>query len=330
MKKNSRLCYNAISWADAKAAFWDGKKAFLPPGSEFHQDSHGFWGAAMSGQVMFAKHLVCSFSGGRTSGMMAKRLKDKYPDTRFIFANTGCEHERTLEFVDRVDREFHLSLVWLEASFQGMQKPLTFNVVNFESASRFGEPFEAVVKRHGLPNQTFPHCSRELKKYTINRYLRSAGIRSRFMAIGIRADEIDRISASADKDKIYYPLLEDGITKSDVFAFWQNQDFDLDLETKYGNCVTCWKKSDEKLLDVAARSPSYFDFPCSLQSRYGSHYPPSQSRRRHAVNHMYRGFKSPAWYIENARQSLKELDDKERWLQSSATELQPCESCEAF
>ena len=323
--------YNAIGWPDAKSAFFDKKKVFLSaPTAKFHKDGEGFWRTGVNGRVIFANHLVCSFSGGRTSGMMAKRLKDLYPSTRFVFANTGCEHEETLKFVDLVDREFSLGLSWVETVFNGYDAPLGFKVVDFNSCSRKGEPFEAVVMRHGLPNQTFPHCSRELKKYTINRYLRACKINSRFMAIGIRADEIDRCSDAMDEEKLYYPLMEDGIRKSDVFRFWNQQDFDLNLETKYGNCVGCWKKSDEKLRAIAFESPEQFDFFRHLQDKYGSHFPASQSRRRHEVNFMYREFKRPEWYLENSRKEVKTLDDRERWLQSVADELQPCESCEAF
>ena len=54
------------------------------------------------------KRLFISFSGGRTSAYMARRLlRDRPADTEIVtvFANTGQEDERTLEFVDRCDRE---------------------------------------------------------------------------------------------------------------------------------------------------------------------------------------------------------------------------------
>ena len=49
------------------------------------------------------KTLVISFSGGRTSGYLTKRLleeKSKWKDVIVIFANTGQEHEKTLEFIN--------------------------------------------------------------------------------------------------------------------------------------------------------------------------------------------------------------------------------------
>ena len=60
--------------------------------------------------------LFVSFSGGRTSAYMCwwllKNKSDEY-DFIFVFANTGQEHEKTLEFVNECDKRFGLNLVWL-------------------------------------------------------------------------------------------------------------------------------------------------------------------------------------------------------------------------
>ena len=67
---------------------------------------------------MNKKTMFVSFSGGRTSGYMCHYLiqnkSDEY-DFIFVFANTGLEHEKTLEFVDKCDKHFGLNLVWVEA-----------------------------------------------------------------------------------------------------------------------------------------------------------------------------------------------------------------------
>ena len=52
------------------------------------------------------KVLICNFSGGRTSGYLTHRLlqqKAKWKEIYVIFANTGCEHEKTLEFIKKCD-----------------------------------------------------------------------------------------------------------------------------------------------------------------------------------------------------------------------------------
>jgi 3'-phosphoadenosine 5'-phosphosulfate sulfotransferase (PAPS reductase)/FAD synthetase len=62
--------------------------------------------------------ILISFSGGRTSAFMCKLILEHptYNDYEklFVFANTGKEREETLCFVDQVDKEFNLNLVWLK------------------------------------------------------------------------------------------------------------------------------------------------------------------------------------------------------------------------
>ena len=102
--------------------------------------------------------LLISFSGGETSAYMAYKLLEqyRYTDTEIVvvFANTGQEHEETLRFVDACDKAFDLNCVWIEALPQYVRGSGTLaKVVGFESASRNGEPFEAVIKKYGIPNR---------------------------------------------------------------------------------------------------------------------------------------------------------------------------------
>ena len=70
------------------------------------QNDEYYEAKAESKDVMFV-----SFSGGRTSGYMCQWLlenkSDQY-DFIFVFANTGLEHEKTLEFVDKCDKHMEL------------------------------------------------------------------------------------------------------------------------------------------------------------------------------------------------------------------------------
>jgi hypothetical protein len=87
-------------------------------------------------------------------------------------------------------------------------------------------------------------------------------------AIGIRADEFDRMSATAAKDRIIYPLILAGVTKADVLGFWKKMPFDLDLPEHLGNCTWCWKKSLKKHLLLAKDNPEVFDFPRRMEATY--------------------------------------------------------------
>ena len=124
------------------------------------------------------KRLLVSFSGGQTSGYMAKVIKeayeDRYDEVIYVFGNTGEEDERCLRFVDRCDREFALGVVWVEAVVHhGSRKGTEHRVVTFDTASRHGEPYEAHIQKYGIPNMAFPHCTRELKYRPIHSYAAS-------------------------------------------------------------------------------------------------------------------------------------------------------------
>jgi hypothetical protein len=225
---------------------------------------------------MIMKRLAISFSGGRTSAVMTKMLLEKYRDTdteiSVTFANTGCEHEATLEFVKACDEHFGFGTVWIEAviTHEKGVGPRS-KVVDFETASRKGEPFEEYIKKSGMPGPTHPHCTARLKEDVMYDYRRKLGWhhKSYWTAIGIRADECDRVSAKAKEKQFYYPLVEWGITKDMVASECKKWPFDLMIKgDHYGNCTWCWKKSMRKLMTLAVEEPSIFDFPAMMEKKY--------------------------------------------------------------
>ena len=209
--------------------------------------------------------LIISFSGGRTSGYMAKWCLDKRAEKdnlRVIGMNTGSEHPETLIFVDKCDKELGLNLIWLEAVIHPKKGDgTTYKVIDFESASRECEPFYAMIRKYGIPNQGYPHCNRELKLAPFDKWV-ADNVPDASRAIGIRVDEIDRMSKPAymEAKKITYPLIKLNPTrKGDVLGWWGRQEFDLQIPEHKGNCVTCWKKSEKKLLTLAHEDPKLFD-----------------------------------------------------------------------
>lgn len=219
--------------------------------------------------------LSVSFSGGRTSGYMTRmiqqRLSDQY-DIMYLFANTGAEHPKTLEFVRQCDEAWNLDLVWLEAKVNPeMGKGIRWNRVTYETASRNAEPFEAIISKLGVPNKARPYCTRDLKVRPIERYLKDHGWADATSAIGIRADEMDRMSPNAEAQRVVYPLVQWWPTdKQQVLDWWAKQPFDLQIEEHYGNCVWCWKKSLRKLLTLAQDDPAIFDFPKRMEAEHGN------------------------------------------------------------
>jgi hypothetical protein len=211
---------------------------------------------------------------------MLKQCLDRYNETHDIsitFANTGQEDERTLDFVHAVDLNFcrpaGRDVVWIEAVVREAGKGIVSRIVDYKTASRNGEPFEAAIQKHGVFCVTHPQCTSRLKEEPMNHYrhVMLGWERGTFdTAIGIRADERIRISKDAEAKRFIYPLVEWGWRKRDVNKFMAQFEWDLKIPNDaYGNCVWCWKKSNRKLMTVAKSNPDVFDFPGKMERKHG-------------------------------------------------------------
>jgi hypothetical protein len=217
--------------------------------------------------------LAVQFSGGRTSAFMCwwllQNKTDEY-DMTFCFQNTGQEHENTLKFVDQCDKAFGLNLHWIEADVKEKGVGTSYKIVDYRTASRHGEPFEAMCRKFGLPNSDFPHCTRELKIEPFKKFALDYIGKQYSQALGIRADEPKRLKQTSTDNKKIFPLAYDKpMTKGDILLWWRSQPFDLDISEHLGNCVNCWKKSDRKLYTLAKENPEVFDFTRMIENKYG-------------------------------------------------------------
>jgi len=210
-----------------------------------------------------------SFSGGRTSAYMLWRVlqaNNGLPNQAVVcFANTGKEEEATLEFVRDCAINWGIKIHWVE--YQDAEETKNrWKLVDFETASRNGEPFEALIKkRNHLPNPVSRFCTVELKVRAIHRYLKNEGWTEWDSMLGIRADEQRRLAKIGNQDygkhetKIA-PLGKLGITKKDVGDFWKSQSFDLKLPnmngvTMHGNCDLCFLKGGAQIFSLITEKP---------------------------------------------------------------------------
>ena len=218
-----------------------------------------------------------SFSGGRTSAYMLWRFidaNDGLPDDCIVtFANTGKEAEETLEFVRDCEKYWDVPIVWLEYQWAEETKD-RFKAVDFDTASRNGEPFEALIHaKKYLPNPVARFCTIEMKIKTIARYLVANGL-SEDMAsaesmsiVGIRADE-QRRAAKIEPHR--RPLVAAGVTKETVSKFWAEQPFDLGLPnvngvTPHGNCDLCYLKGANLIESLILEKPSRADWWAKME-----------------------------------------------------------------
>jgi len=140
--------------------------------------------------------------------------------------------------------------------------------VTFETASRDGEPFEALIRaRNYLPNPVARFCTVELKILRIADYMRSLGHEEFDVLVGIRADEPVRVAKlRADPSggtrgiERRAPLADLGIGRSEVGRYWQQASFDLALPnvngtTMHGNCDLCFLKHSAIVMSLIAEKP---------------------------------------------------------------------------
>lgn len=218
--------------------------------------------------------IFCSVSGGLTSAVMASQIREQYPfaEIRFGMANTGLETLPTMVFAQNVDRYLKLDLTLVEAVVHAGRKGSTHRVVTFETASMHGEPMEAVIEKYGLPTLAHMHCTRETKTNALRSWLKETGWApgTYRIALGIRADETDRINPEAKNSiQFLYPLAERDITLEDIQAETERWPFKLAQPAHEGNCKDCHKKSELKTVINIKNHPDWFDFALRMDQEHG-------------------------------------------------------------
>lgn len=97
--------------------------------------------------------------------------------------------------------------------------------------------------------------------------------------LGLRADEPGRVGnilnrSQGDGAVPYFPLFDSGLAAEDVLAFWQSQEWDLDLDGQYSNCTFCFMKGIRTLRTIAkdpkaqVQGPSQLQWWADLEARY--------------------------------------------------------------
>lgn len=233
----------------------------------------------MSNPFEILEPTCISFSGGRTSAFMLYKVLEAHDmslpsDAVVCFANTGKEDEATLKFVNDCAIHWNVPIVWLEYQAAEESKD-RWRQVTYETASRNGEPFEAVIrKKNYLPNPVTRFCTIEMKISTIANYLFAIGMcenrsQGEHMSwVGIRADE-PRRSAKIPRDRT--PLVSAGITKEMVGEFWKSQPFDLELPningvTYHGNCDLCFLKGASQTMSLIREKPERANWWASMEA----------------------------------------------------------------
>jgi len=232
----------------------------------------------MSNPYLIEGPALISFSGGRTSAYMLFKILEarggKLPDDVVVaFANTGKEREETLRFVHECGSRWGVPVVWLE----WRDNDAGFEAVGFNSASRNGEPFEAVISAHNsVPNSFMRFCTEDLKVSVMQSFVRSRGWTRCANPVGLRRDEGKRVAKqlarNADPKRLWdvlCPLYQAGVGREHVMEFWSEQEFDLQLQPYEGNCDLCFMKGERILERLIRDAPERAEWWITQEERIG-------------------------------------------------------------
>jgi len=229
---------------------------------------------------------LISFSGGRTSAFMLKQIIDAHggtlPDDIYVtFANTGKEMPETLDFVQACSEHWDVKVHWLELEMADERPVYRTKEVTYETASRDGKPFEALIGRRSyLPNPVARFCTAELKIRRMKDFMwKIKGYKHWDNVLGLRYDEPRRVSSSrnaSDRERWgnLMPMYEAKHTVKDVLEFWQKANFDLTLpsidgQTLAGNCDLCFLKGRKTLTKLIKERPDLTTWWIAQENRIG-------------------------------------------------------------
>ena len=252
---------------------------------------------------------VISFSGGRTSAYMLRRIVHAYggrlPDEiAVVFANTGMERPETLDFVDICGREWQVPVHWVEFDWAA---PHRTRIVDHATASRNGEPYAAMIDHKGfVPNVTLRACSGFLKRDRIEAFARRRlGLKRWHSVIGLRADEPRRVWRMRARDcgsrtgaRAVLPLADAGVREADVLDWWKRQPFDLGIPGYAGNCTLCMLKGRAKLIRIIRENPALADWWIKQEAKVADRTGPDgracESMKRFRLGETYAELKQAA------------------------------------
>lgn len=218
-------------------------------------------------------NFVINFSGGETSAFMLRQVLDSYGGKlpsggKVLFFNTGLEHDKTLEFVRRVQESWSVDVTWLE-----YVAPKEFEIVSFDTASRNGEPFRRLIDIKGYPPTPVNRvCTSNLKMRTGYAYLRSIGWDEWDVALGLRADEprrATRVKADYAAENPVVPMYHAGHSLKDVEEFWSGYEWRLEIPRWLGNCCGCFLKSAGRLGVIASDHPETLEWWAKTEEEIG-------------------------------------------------------------
>lgn len=229
--------------------------------------------------------LLVSISGGRSSATMSRIIQtskkyDKYKKV-YVFANTGMERPETIDFLMNIEKHWGISIIKIEGVYSNSPGiGVKHKIVEWSELDMSAKTFEGAIMQvnkgnyNGLPNQAAPYCSDYLKKRPIHHFAKTYLKKNYITAIGFRKEDMPKrifwAEIKEDKKRIY-PLITDfkfPIGKYELNEWWENQPFKLKIDSKFGNCELCWKKSHYNLIETLRNKTRFSEWMKKMEIQY--------------------------------------------------------------
>jgi 3'-phosphoadenosine 5'-phosphosulfate sulfotransferase (PAPS reductase)/FAD synthetase len=264
------------------------------------------------------KNIFCSVSAGYSSVMMAIKIKEWFPDHNIVcaMANTSKERPESLDFMHKCDQYFGLDLSWIEAEFHENGRGPSYHVVNYANLKRDGEIFESGIKKLGIPFKDNKWCNRDMKLDPLKKYADDIFGKGNYsIAVGIRADEIDRVRKDYKTNNVFYPLIDNQITTKERNKFWNNQPIQIDIPAFKGNCDLCFQKSNRKLMTILEEEPEKGEWWSRMIEKYGTTPKPTSPSYNELLESngymsFYRGYNTIEDLVKMAEQPFTRATDE--------------------
>ncbi len=181
-------------------------------------------------------------SGGADSSALAILLKELAPDIpfRYVFTDTGAEEQETLEMLDRLER-------WLGRPIERLKSRGLFELI--EDYNGF------------LPSPRDRWCTRELKLVPFRNWMAQFAGKTKWMFVGIRADEQSRLAFTLPETETIMPFVDLGITRDWVYRkLAATVGISKSYQTRSrSGCTVCPYQRTSELVGLLQRSPLEFE-----------------------------------------------------------------------
>ena len=199
------------------------------------------------------------FSCGITSFIACKLAIEKYPDLEIYYLDTHSEHPDNKRLLKDAER-------------------ILGKTIHVRSSKEYSDIWDVFEKKNYLVGPKFAHCTNELKKFVRRDVEKELDYdpRNGIQVFGYDNSEIqraDRFKKSNPEVEVYYPLIENNLSKEDCKRM--AQDLGLELPTMYklgfknNNCIGCVKGGIGYWKKIRLHFPEQFKRMSDMEKKIG-------------------------------------------------------------